>query len=139
VALAMHSADNNASSGDEIIASGDEQMDTTTKTSPLISSPEPPPPPKEQQDHEPRNAEDVARAESPTKRAKPQPAIKIMPRNYMEGDVRDLGIIISHMLMELIRINDRLPFDPERLTRFHSRYVHFIYQTRHSIQEDHSP
>jgi hypothetical protein len=138
-ALVMSSTSNNASADGAPVASGGEQMDTTTDTSPIASSPTPPPAPKVQQDPEPHRspttaAEEAARAESPTKRAKSQPGVIIMPRNYMDGDVRDLGVIISHMLMELIRINDRLPFDPERLTRFHSRYVILSISLRSILQ-----
>jgi hypothetical protein len=49
------------------------------------------------------------------------PNMKIMPRNYMECDIRELGIIIADMLMELIRLNDKLPPRDGFLTRFHSR------------------
>jgi hypothetical protein len=46
-----------------------------------------------------------------------------MPKDYMLCDVRDLGHVIADMLMELVRINDPLPFKNSNLTRFHSRYV----------------
>ncbi|KAF2671626.1 cyclin-domain-containing protein [Microthyrium microscopicum] len=44
-----------------------------------------------------------------------------MPKNYMDGDIREMGVIISDMLMELIRLNDQLPPREGFLTRFHSR------------------
>ncbi|KAG9708559.1 cyclin-domain-containing protein, partial [Aureobasidium melanogenum] len=46
--------------------------------------------------------------------------IKIMPLRYETCDVKDLGYLISNMLMELIRLNDPIPLTG-RLTRFHSR------------------
>jgi hypothetical protein len=124
----MDTSDSNASSGEELVNSGDDQMDTRE-----TGMTEPPPEPALRQDPAPHTSpgradEDeeavqaAALAESPAKRSKTQPSVKVMPRNYMEGDVRDLGYIIAHMLMELNRINDPLPFDPDRLTRFHSRY-----------------
>jgi len=59
---------------------------------------------------------------SPTKRIKGETrAAKVMPAEYMKCDVRDLGVVIADMLMELVRINDPLPFKNEQLTRFHSR------------------
>lgn len=62
---------------------------------------------------------------SPSKRAKgPKMDSKVMPRDYMKCDVKDLGHVIADMLMELVRINDPLPFKNSSLTRFHSRYVH---------------
>lgn len=44
-----------------------------------------------------------------------------MPSKYETCHPKDLGILISNMLMELIRINDRIPLRDGRLTRFHSR------------------
>jgi hypothetical protein len=58
---------------------------------------------------------------SPTKRARGEASAKVMPLDYMKCDVRDLGIVIADMLMELIRINDPLPVRNEQLTRYHSR------------------
>jgi hypothetical protein len=59
---------------------------------------------------------------SPSKRARgPKMEDKIMPRDYMKCDVKDLGHVIADMLMELVRINDPLPFKNSNLTRFHSR------------------
>ena len=56
------------------------------------------------------------------KRPRPDaPAMKAMPVRYQDCDVRDLGIIIADMLMELIRTNDGIPLLDGGLTRFHSR------------------
>jgi hypothetical protein len=48
--------------------------------------------------------------------------LKIMPLKYETCDVKDLGILISDMLMELVRLNDEMPLQDGQLTRFHSRY-----------------
>ncbi|CAD0056715.1 unnamed protein product, partial [Aureobasidium pullulans] len=53
-------------------------------------------------------------------RTQPDPNVKIMPLKYETCDPKDLGYLISNMLMELIRLNDKLPLNG-RLTRFHSR------------------
>lgn len=59
---------------------------------------------------------------SPAKRARPQePNLKVMPFQYETCDVKDLGVLISDMLMELVRINDEQPLRDGTLTRFHSR------------------
>lgn len=56
------------------------------------------------------------------KRARPEPEqIKIMPLKYETCDPKELGYLISNMLMELIRLNDQIPLRDGRLTRFHSR------------------
>jgi hypothetical protein len=47
--------------------------------------------------------------------------IKYMPKEYKYCDVKDLGLLISDMLLELIRLNDRIPLQDGILTRFHSR------------------
>ncbi|KAL0258712.1 Pho80p cyclin [Diplodia seriata] len=44
-----------------------------------------------------------------------------MPVRYEACDVKDLGVLISDMLMELLRLNDALPLQDGQLTRFHSR------------------
>lgn len=63
---------------------------------------------------------------SPTKKNKLNSKdLKVMPKDYMSCDVKDLGIVIADMLMELIRLNDRLPPKEGFLTRFHSRYAEF--------------
>ncbi|KAF2454463.1 cyclin-domain-containing protein [Lineolata rhizophorae] len=60
---------------------------------------------------------------SAAKRARPQgPAKKAMPLRYEACDVKDLGVLIAEMLMELVRINDEaFPLRDGQLTRFHSR------------------
>lgn len=50
----------------------------------------------------------------------PQEA-KSLPRNYFDCPNSDLIILVSYMLQELVSLNDALPFDPNQLTRFHSR------------------
>lgn len=62
---------------------------------------------------------------SPAKRLRPPEAnVKIMPLKYETCDVKDLGVLISDMLMELVRLNDGYPLRDGQLTRFHSRCVH---------------
>ncbi|KAI9864767.1 MAG: hypothetical protein M1824_004674 [Vezdaea acicularis] len=51
----------------------------------------------------------------------PRPAAKVMPMAYETCDVRDLVVLISNMLMELVRLNDDIPLKDGGLTRFHSR------------------
>jgi hypothetical protein len=52
----------------------------------------------------------------------------VLPRDYAQCNVTDLGILISDMLMELVRINDKIPLQDGQLTRFHSRYVMPLYK-----------
>jgi hypothetical protein len=61
--------------------------------------------------------------ESPSsKRQRPAaPAVRLMPMQYEACDPRDLVILISSMLMELVRYNDAIPLRDGHLTRFHSR------------------
>ncbi|KAI4812205.1 cyclin-domain-containing protein [Aureobasidium sp. EXF-8845] len=73
-------------------------------------------------------AQDPSQSPSLTKKPRTQPDptpnmdpnVKIMPLKYETCNVKDLGFLISNMLMELIRLNDKLPLNG-RLTRFHSR------------------
>lgn len=59
---------------------------------------------------------------SQTKRMRPDvPAVKLLPERYELADPRDIVVLISSMLMELIRFNDKIPLNQGRLTRFHSR------------------
>ncbi|KAJ4990596.1 cyclin [Stagonosporopsis vannaccii] len=59
---------------------------------------------------------------SPAKRLRPPEAnVKVMPLKYETCDVKDLGVLISDMLMELVRLNDGYPLRDGQLTRFHSR------------------
>ncbi|KAA8647470.1 hypothetical protein EYZ11_010491 [Aspergillus tanneri] len=50
-----------------------------------------------------------------------KPAVKALPAQYDQADPRDIVVLISSMLMELIRFNDKIPLHQGRLTRFHSR------------------
>lgn len=62
---------------------------------------------------------------SPSAAKRPRTArenVKTMPLAYETCDPKDLGFLISNMLMELIRLNDQIPLSG-RLTRFHSRYA----------------
>ena len=57
-----------------------------------------------------------------SKRLRPKtPPVKRMPVMYETCDPRDLVVLISAMLMELIRYNDPIPLRNGHLTRFHSR------------------
>ena len=58
---------------------------------------------------------------SPKRARPPKAAAKIMPVKYETCDVRDLVLLISNMLMELVRFNDEIPLQDGKLTRFHSR------------------
>ncbi|EZF30370.1 hypothetical protein H109_01228 [Trichophyton interdigitale MR816] len=59
---------------------------------------------------------------SASKRLRPaKPPVKLLPRRYEAADPRDLVVLISSMIMELIRFNDQIPLRDGRLTRFHSR------------------
>nr|POE93050.1 nuc-1 negative regulatory protein preg [Quercus suber] len=71
---------------------------------------------------EPQEARSTHGHSSAPKRSKPEPGtVKIMPLKYETCAPKDLGILISNMLMELIRLNDQIPLRDGRLTRFHSR------------------
>lgn len=70
----------------------------------------------------PPEARSTAARSSTPKRSRPEPgSVKVMPALYQTCDPKDLGILIAHMLMELIRLNDQIPLRDGRLTRFHSR------------------
>ena len=58
---------------------------------------------------------------SPKRHRAARPSTKAVPHKYETCDTKDLVILISDMLMELIRHNDDLPLEDGRLTRFHSR------------------
>lgn len=60
---------------------------------------------------------------SPKKQKQEHPPEKLMPLKYEDCDVKDLGVLVSDMLLELVRHNDALPLKDGQLTRFHSRYV----------------
>lgn len=72
-------------------------------------------------DPEPEEARSTHGHSAAPKRSKAEGTLKIMPAKYETCSPKDLGILISNMLMELIRINDRIPLRDGRLTRFHSR------------------
>ncbi|RMZ75125.1 hypothetical protein DV737_g5459, partial [Chaetothyriales sp. CBS 132003] len=60
--------------------------------------------------------------DSPVKKARPDaPAAHVVPPEYEFCDTRDLVLLISSMIMELIRYNDAIPLKDGHLTRFHSR------------------
>ncbi|EMC96274.1 hypothetical protein BAUCODRAFT_468787 [Baudoinia panamericana UAMH 10762] len=76
----------------------------------------------EQQQPEPEEARSTHGYSSAPKRSRPEPGtVKVMPLKYETCNPKDLGILISNMLMELIRLNDRIPLRDGKLTRFHSR------------------
>jgi hypothetical protein len=61
------------------------------------------------------------------KRARPTPAqARPLPIDYTLCNVEDLVVLIANMVSELIQKNDRLPLKSSGLTRFHSRFVHWI-------------
>ncbi|KAI5295915.1 hypothetical protein KEM52_006508 [Ascosphaera acerosa] len=74
---------------------------------------------QQQQQHQ-QQAESDAYPANKRRRSQPN-APKILPRDYAIVDPTDLVILISSMLMELIRFNDKIPLRDGRLTRFHSR------------------
>lgn len=60
--------------------------------------------------------------EQSAKRLRPgKPAVKLMPAQYEHCEPKDLVVLITSMLMELIRYNDAIPLRDGHLTRFHSR------------------
>ncbi|KAF1353537.1 cyclin-domain-containing protein [Delphinella strobiligena] len=63
---------------------------------------------------------DATLSPSASKRPRTEENIKVMPLQYETCNAKDLGMLISNMLMELIRLNDQIPLNG-RLTRFHSR------------------
>ncbi|KAL4885965.1 cyclin-domain-containing protein [Aspergillus karnatakaensis] len=50
-----------------------------------------------------------------------KPVVKILPTRYEFANPKDLVVLISSMLLELIRYNDKIPLKQGGLTRFHSR------------------
>ena len=70
---------------------------------------------------EPQEARSTHGYSTAPKKARPEGTVKVMPSKYETCNPKDLGVLISHMLMELIRINDQIPLRDGRLTRFHSR------------------
>lgn len=60
--------------------------------------------------------------ENKAKRLQPaKPPVKVLPECYEFADPKDIVVLISSMLMELIHFNDKIPLHQGRLTRFHSR------------------
>lgn len=81
---------------------------------------EPPPSLHTPRQHDPAPLSDEH--SSPAKRARPHSGSrKVMPIKYETCDVKDLGVLVSDMLMELVRLNDDMPLRDGQLTRFHSR------------------
>lgn len=72
-------------------------------------------------DSEPREARSTHGLSAAPKRSRPEGTLKVMPLQYETCSPKDLGVLVANMLMELIRINDRIPLRDGRLTRFHSR------------------
>ncbi|KAL4899997.1 hypothetical protein BDW74DRAFT_162492 [Aspergillus multicolor] len=71
---------------------------------------------------EPAGPGHLAREGSLSKRLRPEnPAVKYLPTRYELAEPKHLVVLISSMLMELIRFNDKIPLNQGRLTRFHSR------------------
>jgi hypothetical protein len=66
------------------------------------------------------DGQDLERSQSKRLRAS-KPDVKILPTEYELAEPRDMVVLISSMLMELIRFNDKIPLHQGRLTRFHSR------------------
>lgn len=63
-----------------------------------------------------------AEQRSPTKRHRAADGdVKIMPREYARCNERELAVMISELIMDLIRVNDDIPLEDGQLTRFHSR------------------
>ncbi|KAF1961157.1 cyclin-domain-containing protein [Byssothecium circinans] len=58
---------------------------------------------------------------SPSKRPRSLENVKVMPLQYETCDMKDLGVLVSDMLMELVHLNDEMPLRDGQLTRFHSR------------------
>lgn len=46
---------------------------------------------------------------------------KLLSRNFFEASTGDIILLVSSMLQELVNLNDALPLDTSKLTRFHSR------------------
>lgn len=59
---------------------------------------------------------------NPPKRAKAEfPSDKVLPARYELCDTKDLVVMLSTMIADLVRINDPNQLNNSRLTRFHSR------------------
>ncbi|KAL9614089.1 MAG: hypothetical protein Q9167_001374 [Letrouitia subvulpina] len=64
---------------------------------------------------------DSSEGSSPKRARAAKASTKYLPAQYETCDPKDLVVIISNMLMELIRLNDEIPLKDGGLTRFHSR------------------
>lgn len=84
--------------------------DSSTILSSAASAPEPS-----------TQATDTVEATASKRRRPAPPAVKELPANYENASTDDLVALISSMLVELIRLNDKIPLREGRLTRFHSR------------------
>lgn len=71
--------------------------------------------------HSNKASSSSSQGSSPKRARQAKAAMKIMPIQYETCDVKDLVLLISNMLLELIRVNDEIPLRDGRLTRFHSR------------------
>ena len=101
-------------SNDQVASSSRQQAPTNTQQNHVQPPSEP--------EAEPQEARSTHGHSSAPKRAKSDTgAAKVMPRIYENCNPKDLGVLISSMLMELIRLNDKIPLRDGRLTRFHSR------------------
>lgn len=68
-----------------------------------------------------KSSSSSSRGSSPKRARPPKSSVKSMPVQYETCDVKDLVLLISNMLLELIRFNDDIPLKDGGLTRFHSR------------------
>ncbi|GAB7366625.1 hypothetical protein MBLNU230_g8609t1 [Neophaeotheca triangularis] len=72
----------------------------------------------------PQEARTTISATTTPKRPRPSPTSTpptLMPTDYSTSSANTLGTLIASMLLELIRLNDKIPLRDGRLTRFHSR------------------
>ena len=69
----------------------------------------------------PTKSSSSSQGSSPKRARHPRATVKLMPLQYETCDVKDLVLLISNMLLELIKFNDEIPLKDGRLTRFHSR------------------
>lgn len=79
---------------------------------------------RQQQSREEEEAATSGSSRSPTPAAAAIPGpeeTKTVPRNFFECPSGDLIVLVASMLQELVGLNDALPFNPDQLTRFHSR------------------
>lgn len=76
---------------------------------------------KQQKQKQSQSRENTA---SPSPSPTPIPAPeeqKTVPRDFFDCPNSDLIVLVASMLQELVGLNDDLPFNPDQLTRFHSR------------------